>query len=52
MATSLKIDDTLKACVQHINIKQEALASWAAYQKTGRCLSAIIDIHANPSVNS
>ncbi len=62
MATSIKIDDDLKARVQHLaglrrrsahwimreaieqyvkreeareNFKQEALASWAAYQETG-----------------
>lgn len=66
MATSLKIDDTLKGRVQHLasklrrsphwimleaiqqyvereeareRFKQEALASWAAYQETGRHLS-------------
>ena len=66
MATSLKIDDTLKNRVQHLasqrrrsahwimleaiqqyvereeareNFKQEALASWSAYQETGRHLT-------------
>ncbi len=66
MATSLKIDDTLKRRVQQLasqrrrsphwimleaiqqyvereeareSFKQEALASWAAYQETGRHLS-------------
>jgi predicted transcriptional regulator len=66
MATSIKIDDDLKARVQHLaglrrrtahwimreaieqyvkreeareNFKQEALASWAAYQETGRHLT-------------
>jgi predicted transcriptional regulator len=66
MATSLKIDDTLKRRVQHLagqrrrsphwimleaireyvereeareSFKQEALASWAAYQETGRHLT-------------
>lgn len=63
MATSLKIDDTLKSRIQRLagrrrrsphwlmleairqyiereeareNFKEEALASWAAYQETGR----------------
>ncbi|MCK4161566.1 MULTISPECIES: CopG family ribbon-helix-helix protein [Burkholderiaceae] len=66
MATSLKIDDELKARVQHLaslrdrsphwimreaiklyvereeareSFKQEALASWTAYQETGRHLT-------------
>ncbi len=66
MATSLKIDDTLKSRVQRLasqrrrsphwimleaiqqyvereeareSFKQEALASWAAYQETGRHLT-------------
>jgi len=66
MATSIKIDDGLKARVQHLadlrrrsahwimreaiaqyvereeareNFKQEAAASWAAYQETGRHLT-------------
>jgi predicted transcriptional regulator len=66
MATSLKIDDTLKTRVQHLasqrrrsphgimleaiqqyvereeareHFKQEALASWIAYQETGRHLT-------------
>lgn len=66
MATSLKIDDTLKGRVQHLasqrrrsphrimleaiqqyvereeareSFKQEALASWATYQETGRHLT-------------
>jgi len=66
MATSLKIDDTLKGRVKSLasqrrrsphwlmleaiaqyvereekreNLKQEALASWAAYQETGRHLT-------------
>jgi len=66
MATSLKIDDTLKGRVQHLasqrrrsphwimleaiqqyvereeareQFRQEALASWAAYQETGRHLT-------------
>ncbi len=66
MATSLKIDDTLKGRVQQLagqhrrsshwimleairqyvereeareSFKQEALASWAAYQETGRHLT-------------
>jgi predicted transcriptional regulator len=66
MATSLKIDDTLKGRVQHLashrrrsphwimleaiqqyvereeareSFKQEALASWASYQETGRHLT-------------
>lgn len=66
MATSLKIDDTLKGRVQHLasqrrrsphwimleaiqqyvereeareRFQQEALASWASYQETGRHLT-------------
>jgi predicted transcriptional regulator len=66
MATSLKIDDELKGCVQRLaklrdrsphwimreainqyvereegreSFKQEALASWTAYQETGRHLT-------------
>ena len=66
MATSLKIDDTLKSRVQHLasqrrrsphwimleaiqqyvereeareSFKQEAMASWTAYQETGRHLT-------------
>ena len=72
MATSLKIDDTLKSRVQHLasqrrrsphwimleairqyvereeareDFKQEALASWAAYQETGRHLTGQ-EVHA------
>ena len=68
MATSLKIDDTLKGRVQHLAVqlrrsphwimleaiqqyvereearerfKQEALASWAAYQETGKHLTGL-----------
>jgi len=37
MATSPKIDDTLKNREEaRQSFKQEALASWAAYQATGR----------------
>lgn len=66
MATSIKIDDTLKSRVQHVasqqrrsahwvmleaikqyvnreeareSFRQEALASWAAYQETGQHLT-------------
>ena len=36
MAASIKIDDAIKA---RESFKQEALASWAAYQETGRHLT-------------